>query len=89
MYLANQQARVYMFVKSNPGSTMEEIRRGARASKADMRCSEINYMSRKEKGEDLIITTERDEHKWCHKALNRQLKHTVKKEGDKLEIIFK
>lgn len=68
---------------------MNDIRKGANASKADMRISEINFKSKTVTGEPLIVTSYRDKFGWCHKMVNRKLKHTVKKEEDRLEIIFK
>lgn len=86
LYLDPQQSRVYRYIKDHPGERMDKIRHFARASKADMRISEINYKSRKEVGEDLIITTERDKYRWCHKSLNKALKVKEKQNGDRLEL---
>lgn len=89
LYLDPQQSRVYRYIKAHPDLNMNEIRWGANASKADMRISEINFKSKIVTGEPLIVTSYRDTFRWCHKRVNRKLKHTVKKNGDRLVITFK
>jgi len=86
VYLNEQQARVYRFIKDHPGERMDVICLRSHASKASMRISEINYKSRKDIGENIIITNERDKYRWCHKSLNAHIKRKEKQNGDRLEL---
>lgn len=86
IYLDPQQTRVYKYIKDHPGERMDKICHFTRASKSSMRISEINYKSRQDIGEDLIITTSRDKHRWCHKGLNKNIKVKEKVVGDRLEL---
>lgn len=77
MRLNPQQQKIYAYLRDNGEATIVQLRNALFIAKPDMRISEMNLMSRKESGEDLIVTVRKKENKEHVKALKRVLTKKV------------
>jgi hypothetical protein len=74
MKLKPQQQKVYDFLKRHPGSTIREIRDATRVMKPDMRIAEMNFASRNEMGEELVVNTGRNRSREVLKSIREPLR---------------